>query len=155
LCPQPAPDVVVVCSPSSGLQRLDPATGETMWSTDEFRPPTQAGPLTGVTADLSTMLGPGPEATLIAIDLETGEVSEPEEGLSFLRFSTNEQAKKGPDTPAGRYFGPLDPVPWDPAARRPAAIDDASELPGFVGLETAGMRIFLDASGNVRALPAS
>lgn len=155
LCPQPAPGVVVVCSPTSGLQRLDPATGQAMWSTDRFRPPTQAGPLTGVTADLSTMLGPGPEATMIAIDLESGEVSEPEEGLSFLRFSTSEQAKKGPDTPAGQYFGPLDPVPWDPAARRPAAIEDASELPDFVGLQAEGMRIFLDASGNVRGLPSS
>ncbi|HEX2053818.1 MAG TPA: PQQ-binding-like beta-propeller repeat protein [Actinomycetota bacterium] len=154
LCPQPTPDVLLVCSTRSGLQRLNPATGEALWTTERFRPPSQAGPLAGVTADLETMVGSDADAKPVAIDLETGEVSEPPAGLTFTRFSSNEQAKKGPDTPAGQYLGPLDPVPWDFKASRPVQLTDADDLPEFLGLSLAGMRIFLDVSGNLRALPA-
>ncbi len=154
LCPQPTPEVLVVCSSESGLQRLDPSSGEPLWSTEQFRPPDAAGPLIGVTADLSHLLGSTKEGKPVAINLDNGEVSEPEGGLSFVRFSIARQAKRNPNAPAGQYLGPQDMVPWDFKAGRPAPVTDAGNIPDFVGLTLQSRRIFLDAGGNLRALPA-
>lgn len=153
LCPPPMPDVVLVCG-RSGLQRLDPGSGQALWSTDQFRPPAQAGPLIGVSGDLSRVLGRTADGKPLAIGVEDGQVSEVQAGLSFVRFATNEEAKKNPNAPAGRYLGPLDPVPWNFKAGEPASVGDAADLPEFIGLTLEGSRVFLDASGNLRALPS-
>jgi len=155
LCPQPVPDVVVVCSAEAGLQRLDPASGDPLWSTGQFRPPTEPGPFIGVTADLSRILGTTAEGAQVSINLDNGEVGEPQEGLSYVRLSSSEQAKRSPEAPARQYLGPLDPVPWDFPAGRPAMVQNAAELPDFIGMTLGDMRIFLDAGGNLRALPAN
>ncbi|HEX2180272.1 MAG TPA: PQQ-binding-like beta-propeller repeat protein [Actinomycetota bacterium] len=154
LCPQPAPEVIAVCGAGSGTQRLDPATGQPQWTAEQFVYPRGPGPLLGVTGDLSHMLGRNAEDQPIAIDLESGEVSEPEPGLGWMRFVSRETGKKGPDAPAGEYFGSLEPVPWNAATGNPAPVRSAADVPEFVGLELAGTRIFVDASGNLQGLPA-
>lgn len=154
LCPQPTPEVVVTCSATPGLRRVDPGTGAQIWFSDQFQPPREAGPLSGVTGDLTHVLGRSPENRPVAISLDDGTASEPEPGLSFMRLFSDEHAKKGPNFPAGQYLGPLDPVPWDAGTGGPASVNDAEELPDFIGLDLAGMRIFLEASGGLRALPA-
>lgn len=154
LCPQPAPDVLAVCGAGSGAQRLDPATGQPVWAAAEYTYPQGPGPILGVTIDLSQMIGNAAEGAPIAINLADGSVSPAPSGLSWMRFVSRENAKKGPGTPAGEYFGPLDPVPWDAAAATPAGVPDADSVPGFIGLTLEGKRIFLDAGGNLQGIPA-
>lgn len=155
LCPQPAPGILAVCSAGSGAQRLDPATGEPVWAAAEYTYPQGPGPILGITTDLSQMIGNSAGGELVAIDLADGSVSPAPQGLSWMRFVSRENAKKGPGTPAGEYFGPLNPVPWDAAAAEPAEVPDAQSVPEFIGLTLEDKRIFLDASGNLKGIPAS
>jgi outer membrane protein assembly factor BamB len=153
LCPQPAPGVIAVCGAASGVQRLDPETGQPLWTAGEFVYPKGPGPLLGVTGDLSHLLGRNAGDQPIAIDLEDGKVAEPASGLGWMRFVSRENAKKGPNAPASEYFGPLDPVPWNGATGEPAGVSSPEAVPDFIGLELSGTRIFLDAGGNLRGLP--
>lgn len=154
VCPQPKPEVAIVCSSSSGLQRLDPQTGEPVWTVTQFAYPDSAGPLLGFTADLEKMLVNETAEKLVAVGIDDGGSSEPPGGLSWMRFISGESGKKNPDAPPGEYIGPLDPVPYNARTRRPAEVTDPSAVPESVGFELEGNRIFMDANGRLRGIPA-
>jgi len=154
VCPQPKPDVAIVCSSTSGLQRLNPQTGEPVWAVTQFAYPESAGPLLGFTLDTEKLLVNETAEKLVAVAIEDGEVSEPPGGLSFMRFISGESGKKNADAPPGEYIGPLDPVPYNARTRRPAEITDPSDVPDSVGFELAGTRIFMNANGGLQGIPA-
>lgn len=154
VCPQPQPDVAIVCSSSSGLQRLNPETGEPLWTVTRFAYPQNAGPLVGFTLDGENLLVNETAGKLVAVGIDDGQVSDPPGGLSFMRFISGESGKKNPDAPPGEYIGPLDPVPYNAKTRRPAEVTDAAGIPDSVGFELEDTRIFMDARGGLRGLPA-
>jgi hypothetical protein len=154
VCPQPKADVAIVCSTGSGLQRLDPQTGEPLWTVTQFTYPESAGPLLGFTRDLEKMLVNETAEKIVAVGIDDGEVSEPPAGLSWMRFISGESGKKNADAPPGEYIGPLDPVPYNARTRRPAEVTDASTVPDSVGFELEGTRIFMKADGGLQGIPA-
>lgn len=153
VCPQPRPEVAVVCSSSSGLQRVNPQTGEPLWTVSQFAYPESAGPLLGFTPDFENLVVNETAEKLVAVGLDDGEVSEPPAGLSFMRFISGESGKKNADAPPGEYIGPLDPVPYNARTRRPAEVTDPSVIPDSVGFELAGTRIFMNATGGLHGIP--
>lgn len=154
VCPQPNPEVATACSSSSGLQRLNPQTGEPLWTVTQFAYPDSAGPLLGFTQDGEKMLVNETDEKLVAVGIDDGEVSEPPAGLSWMRFISGESGKKNADAPPGEYIGPLDPVPYNARTRRPAEVTDASDVPESVGFELEDTRIFMNADGGLQGIPA-
>lgn len=154
VCPQPVNGVAIVCSSGSGVQRLDPGTGEPLWTVAQFAYPAEAGPLLGVTADGEQVLVNETANKLVAIDLEDGTVGEVPAGLSWMRILSGESGKKNPDAPAGEYIGPLDPVPFDAQTLMPATVDDARDVPDWVGFTFGGTRVFMNANGGLQGVAA-
>lgn len=154
VCPQPRPDVAIACSSGSGLQRLEPQTGEQLWTVTQFAYPESAGPLLGFTQDGENMLVNETAERLVAVGIDDGKVSEPPAGLSWMRFISGESGKKNADAPPGEYIGPLDPVPYNARTRRPAEVTNASDVPESVGFELEATRIFMNADGGLQGIPA-
>lgn len=153
VCPQPDPEVVLACSSGSGLQRLNPATGEAVWTVTRFFYPETAGPLVGISADGRSVVVNETAEKLVAVGLEDGRISEVDDGLTWMRFITGESAKKNKDAPPGEYIGPLDPVPFNAQTGKAAAVEDAGDVPDSVGFTLDGTRIFLNANGSLQGVP--
>jgi outer membrane protein assembly factor BamB len=154
VCPQPNPEVVLACSSGSGIQRLNPATGEPIWTVTQFFYPESAGPLLGTSADGEKVVVNETAEKLVAIGLEDGKVSEVDGGLTWMRFITGESAKKNKDAPPGEYIGPLDPVPFNAKTKKAGTVADAGDVPESVGFTLEGTRIFLNANGSLEGIPA-
>lgn len=152
ICPQPVAGVAIVCSNASGVQRLDPGTGEPVWTVPQFAYPTEAGPLLGATADGEQMLVNEAEGKLVAIDLQNGTVGEVPAGLSWMRIISGESGKKNPNAPAGEYIGPLNPVPFDAQTLKPATVTGAGEVPDSVGFTFGETRVFMNADGGLQGV---
>jgi outer membrane protein assembly factor BamB len=153
VCPQPDPGVVLACSSGSGLQRLNPATGDAVWTVKQFFYPESAGPLLGISTGGTKVVANATADTLVAVGLDDGKVSEVDGGLTWMRFITGESGKKSKDAPAGEYIGPLDPVPFNAKTRKAAVVDDAGDVPESVGLTLKGTRIFMNANGSLQGVP--
>lgn len=152
VCPQPVDGVAIVCSSESGVQRLNPGTGEPLWTVAEFAYPAEAGPLLGVTAGGEQMLVNESANKLVAINLEDGTAGEVPDGLSWMRIISGESGKKNPDAPAGEYIGPLNPVPFNAQTLKPATVADAGDVPDWVGFTFGGTRVFMNANGGLQGV---
>ena len=154
VCPQPAPEVLIACSTSSGIQRLNPATGEPLWTVTKFVYPEQSGPLMGLTSDAKRIVVNEEPEKLVEIDLETGRVSAVEGGVAWMRFINGERGKKNPNAPPGEYIGPIDPVPYDAKTKKAAGVSGDGAIPEPVGFTLEDTRIFLNANGSLQGIPA-
>lgn len=155
VCPPPRPGVAIACGTGTGLQRINPETGEPIWTVTEFAYPEEAGPLLGITVDEERMLVNETEERLVAVNIDDGTVSEPPGGLVWMRFISGERARKNPDAPPGEYIGPLDAVPFEAETERAAPVDDAGDIPDSVGLTLSDTRIFMNANRSLQGIPAS
>ncbi|CAN5842370.1 hypothetical protein BH23ACT12_BH23ACT12_15760 [soil metagenome] len=154
VCPRTVADVAIVCSSGSGLQRLNPSTGEPVWTVAQFAYPAEAGPLLGITANGEQVLVNEAPNKLVAVDLDDGSVTDVPAGLSWMRFISGESGKKNPDAPAGEYIGPLDPVPFDAKTMEPARVEEPGDVPDFVGFTFGETRVFMNANGGLQGVAA-
>jgi outer membrane protein assembly factor BamB len=154
LCPLHPRIILLLCGSDSGMSRVDAATGKIAWSVPQFTVPQGDGPVLGMTADGKTIIGVDRGGSAIAVDAARGAILPPTPGqMAWVFIVKAVKAKVTPSGPADDYLGTSDPVPWQPAAKQPGVPVSAAEVPAFVGLTLVGERIFIDAVGNVRALP--
>lgn len=156
LCPMYLKTIALLCGVEGGIRRVNPATGADVWVASQFRYPEQEGPLLGVTANLSHVLGHDEAGTITSFDAETG-VAGPSDpaALAWMTVVQEAMVRRLPEGPAESYIGLFDPVPWNAVEAKPAKVGSSADVPEFAGVKLSETQVFIDGDGNLQSVSSA
>jgi hypothetical protein len=157
LCPLPTGDIVLLCGADGGIRRVDPATGKDLWAVADWGVPKTDGPWMGMSGDTKLVVGKTRAGRPITVAVANGAVTAPAPGSgAWMTVVAEIDARVAPGATSDKYLGLNDPVPTIVATGQPQPASSLapSDIPATVGNIADGWHVFVDATGNLVAIPS-